>query len=343
MAGIGIVGAGVSSLHLGLYLQAHDVPVDDLRGQDAGADHRRAPAEHGRAPSPHARAGARARRAPLGRRPSTATPAITTSSPGRASRSRATSTTRRCASTTASTCRGSWRTSRSAAATSSSAPTPRGGRRRARVGRPRPRRRRGGARQHRRHVPPAAREVPVRPPAAPPRRRPLPRRRTDRAARRLVLHRARPRRAARAAAAHPRGPGDRAAVREHPGWRDREARRHAGRGGHRGLRARGAGHAPRALRLGRRPRRSVLLRLHGAQGRAAGRADPGRPRGLHAAVLRHVRAGDGRHARRRRSDHRAGRELRLLLGVEGRRGDRHRPRLRRAVLPAPSRGRARSA
>ena len=27
MAGIGVVGAGVSSLHLGLYLQAHDVPV----------------------------------------------------------------------------------------------------------------------------------------------------------------------------------------------------------------------------------------------------------------------------------------------------------------------------
>ena len=161
VAGIGVVGAGVSSLHLGLYLRAHDVPVTIYADKTARADRRRAPAEHGRAPPPHPRARARPRRAPWGRRRAR----LRLPPPlhlGADLAFQGTSTTRRCASTTASP------------------PPPhgrlRGARRRPVVGptleaadvealrRPRPHGRRARSREHRRHVPPPARPVPVRRP-----------------------------------------------------------------------------------------------------------------------------------------------------------------------------------
>ena len=92
---------------------------------------------------------------------------------------------------------------------------------------------------------------------------------------------------------------------------------------------------------GRRARRPRRVRPVVGPRSPAGRADADRARGLRAPEQRALRAGHGRRAHRRGPDDGAGRELGVLLGVDDRRGDRRRPRLRRALLRArraPARG-----
>ena len=74
----------------------------------------------------------------------------------------------------------------------------------------------------------------------------------------------------------------------------------------------------------------------------AGRADADRARGLRAPEQRALRAGHGRRAHRRRPDDGPGRELGVVLGLDDRGGDRRRPRLRRALLRSASRAVARA-
>ena len=331
---IGIVGSGVSGLHLGLFLLANDVPVTMYAQTGAGRDPAGSAAEHRRPPPPHARARARAGGPSLGRG------RVWLRLPPPLHRGRRGSAIPR-------------RLHRPVVGHRLPAvpPSPDGGLpgARRRAGARAHGRRRGGqppviaARPHggcrragrdRRAVPAARRQVPLRPTAAPAVGRDLQRHHLLRAEGRQHPFLARPRRAPRAAHLLARRVRDSAALRGHPRWRRRGARSSPVRRGPGRLRPACAREAAPALPDGLRTRRSRRVRAVVRAATSCRARSLRSSAGLRAPGQRAVCARRWRLPRRGRPADGTGREFGLVLRLDDRRSDRRGSRVRRALLRA---------